>query len=163
MKLEISAPTELAQAVAELALGGGLVVWTRATGEGGADLGARTVVHFDGDVTTTITRACLSHPGGCELVRRHDREMQKVGEMLRSGAARAARRIAWTSAILMVLATVAGIASGHSWPHVIAALGGIGAVGALAAWLVRRYGPRLLVRSAKCAIAERRRAQHASS
>lgn len=159
MKLEVSAPIKLAQVVAELAFGGALVVWTRATSEGDADLGARTVVHLDGDVTTTITPRCLVHPGVDELFRRHDREMQRVGDLLRSGAARGTRMVALSTAILAAITTVANVASGHSWVHAIAAFGGVGGVGALAAWLVHRLTPRLVMRSAKRVIAHQRRAR----
>jgi hypothetical protein len=160
MKLEVSAPTRLAEVIAELA-SGAVVVWTRATSAGDAGLGARTVVHLDGDVTTTITPACLSHPRADELFQRHDQEMQKVGALLQAGTAQGKKLITVVAATLAVVMAAADIATGHSWLRVLAATVGVvvGSVGVHVTGLARRISSQLLLRGVRRAIAKRRTAQ----
>jgi len=143
------APNTIAQLVAELAAHAALVVWTR----GVEGVEARTTMHLDGDVTTTITPQCLSYPQRDELFRQHVEAMLKVGALLRTGAARATRVTALVAGIVAAVATATDIIAAHSWPHILVTFGGVACVGMLVTRLVRPLGVRFLIRSARAEIA----------
>jgi hypothetical protein len=145
---EAHAPTTLVQLIAELAAHGALVMWT----SGGDGVEARTTIHLDGDVTTTITPQCMSHLQRDELLRRHGEAMLKVGALLRSGTARATRVTAVVAGTIAAVATAADIIAEHSWPHIFMTLGGVACVGMLVARLVRPLSAHFLIRSARSEI-----------
>jgi len=156
MKLEVTAPRRVADLIAELAVGGALRVSTRAVGEDAGELAALTVIYLDGDVTTSITRACLLHREGGELLSRHAQEMHKVEELLRLGTAQSERMIRWVSAALVAAGVAIDALSGHSWLHVLVASFAIGGTGAAVTAVVRRISVQLLARGARRAVAKHR-------
>jgi hypothetical protein len=155
MKHEVTAPRSLADLVAELATGGALHVSTRLPGQDDRGPGALTVVHLDGHVTTSITQACIAHPETDGLFRRHRHELRRIDELLRRGAKGIVRTVALVGSAITVAGVVIDVATGHSWQHVLAVLGTFSGVGATVIALVRRFATRLLVRSARRAIARR--------
>jgi hypothetical protein len=155
MNHEVSAPRGLADVVAELATGGALRVSTRLPGDDGRGPGALTVVYLDGDVTTSVTQACIAHPEAGGLLRRHHQELRRIDELLRRGATRIVRTVALVGSAIAVLGVVIDAATGHSWQHVLAVLAAFSGAGATAIAVVRRFATRLLVRRARRAIARR--------
>jgi VIT1/CCC1 family predicted Fe2+/Mn2+ transporter len=149
MKLEVAAPAGLADVIAAFIADGALVVSTRAISAGDQELVARTVVHLDGDVTIKITAACLSHPGRGELLARHDRELRRIGGILRRAGAWGATAIALAGTAGAAIAAVTDLVSGHSWLHAAVALGGTGAATSAAAWLAARISRWFVVRKVR--------------
>jgi hypothetical protein len=161
MKLVVTSPARLGDLIAELAVGGALRVSTRAQGDPDAGLAALTVVYLDGDVTTSITRACLDHPDAGELFERHAREMRRIDGLLRRGAARVVRVVVAVGSAAAVLGAALDVVTGHSWLHGAVAFLAIGGAGAAAIGLARRFGMKLLVRSARRAMARQTAARAA--
>lgn len=157
MKHEVTAPRGLSDLVAELAIGGALRVSTRLAGGDDRCPAALTVVYLDGDVTTSITQACVAHPEADALFQRHLREIHRVDELLRQGAARFVRLAALISSAATVVGVAIDAATGHSWQHSLATFFAIGSVGAAAIGLVRRFATKLLIRRARRAIARSQR------
>lgn len=155
MNHEVSAPRGLADVVAELATGGALRVSTRLPGDDGRGPGALTVVYLDGHVTTSVTRASIAHPEADGLFRRHLEELRRIDDLLRRGAAGAARTVGLVGAAITVLGIAVDVVTGHSWQHVLAVLAAFTGVGATAVALVRRFATRLLVRRVRRAIARK--------
>jgi Kef-type K+ transport system membrane component KefB len=155
MKHEVTAPRDLADLVAELTIGGALRVSTRLPGDDGRGPGALTVVYLDGDVTTSVTRACIVHPEADGLLLRHLQELRRIDDLLRRGAAGIVRIVALVGSAITVLGVAIDAATGHSWQHILAVLAAFSGAGATAFALVRRFATRLLVRSARRAIARR--------
>lgn len=155
MKHEVTAPRDLADLIAELVTGGALRVSTRLPGQDDRGPGALTVVYLDGDVTTSVTQACVAHPQADELLQRHLGELRRIDELLRGGAARIARIVTLVGAAITVLGVAIDAATGHSWQHILAVLGAFSGVGAAVTALARRFATRLLVRSARRAIARK--------
>lgn len=155
MKHEVTAPRGLADLIAELATGGALRVSTRLPGQDDRGPGALTVVYLDGDVTTSVTQACMTHPEADGLLRRHLGELRRIDEVLQGGAARIARIVALVGAAITVLGVAVDAATGHSWQHALAVLAAFSGAGATATALVRRFATRLLVRSTRRAIARK--------
>lgn len=158
MKHHVTAPRGLADLVAELAIGGALRVSTRLVGGDDRSPAALTVVYLDGDVTTTFTQACVAHPEAGELFGRHLQEIRRIDELLRQGAARIVRSVAWISAAATVLGVAIDAATGHSWLHSLATFFAIGSVSTVAIGLVRRFSTKILVRSVRRAMARSQRA-----
>lgn len=155
MNHEVTAPRGLADLVAELATGGALRVSTRLPGDDGRGPGALTVVYLDGHVTTSVTRASIAHPEADGLFRRHHQELRRIDELLRRGATGVVRTVALVGTAITVLGVAIDAVTGHSWQHIVAVLAAFGGAGATAIALVRRFATRLLVRSARRAIARR--------
>lgn len=156
MKIEVAGPTRIADVVAEFATAGALRVSTRAIDERGARMAATTLIYLDGDVTTSITRACLEREGAEALLQRHAQELGKLGRLFQLGATRAVRLIAAVSAGLVVLGVALDAGTGHAWWHILATSFAITGAGGAAIGLARRLAIRLVVRSARRAIARRR-------
>lgn len=142
---EVHAPTTLVQLIAELAAHGALVMWT----SGGDGVEARTTIHLDGDVTTTITPQCMSHLQRDELFRRHGEAILKVGALVRTVTARATRVTAVVAGAVAAVATTADIIAEHSWLHIFMTFGGVACVGVLVARMVRPLSARSLIRRAR--------------
>jgi hypothetical protein len=149
MKLEVAAPAGLADVITAFIADGALVVSTRAISAGDQDLEARTVVHLDGDVTIKITAACLSHPRRGELLARHDRELRRIGGILRRAGAWGATALALAGTAGAVIAAVTDLVAGHSWLHTLVALGGAGAATSAATWLAARISRWFVVRKVR--------------
>jgi hypothetical protein len=159
MKLLVTAPPGLGDLIAELVLGGALRVSTRSHGEDDPGLAALTVVHLDGDVTTSITPACLAHPDAHHLFRRHAQEMRRIDELLRHGAARLERVVMLVSSAAVVAGVAIDAATGHSSLHLLGAFLTLGGAGVAVIKLVRRFAHRLLVRSTRRAVARQKDAR----
>jgi hypothetical protein len=156
MKLEVAAPAGMRELVAELAVDHALRVSTQGVGADGVRLEATTLIHLDGDVTTSISRACVGHDGADELLGRHLEELGRLVELFRRGAGQMVRAVAWLSAGLAVAGVAIDAATGHAWWHALATLLAITGAGAGATALARRFGLWLVVRVARPAIARRR-------
>src|SRR5205823_333204 len=108
-----------------------------------------------GDVTTSVTQACIAHPEADGLLLRHLQELRRIDELLRRGAAGIVRTVALVGSAITVLGVAIAAVTGHSWQDVVAVLAAFSGAGATAIALVRRFATRLLVRRARRAIARR--------
>jgi hypothetical protein len=165
MKLEVAAPTRIADLVVELATAGALRISTHADDVDGARLAATTVIHLDGDVTTSITPTCFEpeRDGARALLQRHTEEIGKLRALFQRGTERAVRLIAWLTLGLTVSGGTLDAAVGHSWRHIAVTLAGLTGAGGVAVGLVRRVSLQLLTRGVRHAIAKHRAAATAAA